>query len=579
MAKRHVKYRAEARGERSEAFKAGDKVVGYFRDSGGVNQDRSVDEQVLIWRKALVERKLEAGRVFEDRAKSGKTARGRVAYREMFEYFESGEAKRDGVRGLLLLYYSRFAREFDDFQFYISSIRRAGYVVQSISDQIPEGDFSRVMEAFVAWKDMMYSRDLGKHIKRGQEMILNNYRDDGGLYELPGGEKVQLSAGGRPPVGYERAQVATGKNRAGAVRYNAYWFKTKDEDLARRVWRAWEMMLDGQSYKEIEEACKLGLGKNSYNDFFSTVTYTGTYQYGDFERRGAFEPYVTWDEWEQAQAVIESRGVRGGRQARKPGNQKYLLSGMVRCGSCGQAWHGVHSTRAGRNDIYYYECGSRYNLKKACGLGRVRAESLEALVLEGIIETLDLDKLYELAGKLEALKREQRSREERPISELKAQIGNDNELIKTLILKQATVGARLGVEDQYDNLILEARLRRDKAQAELEKLLVNREEMNPAILQFNLEKLNDVRSLLRGLQALSQPSGRLGNEVFKPVRDLFEIFGVKIMLYGALDGSAKGSVGVSLDLGSLAYYEMSSVTEGGPSWIRTSDLSIMSRLR
>ena len=144
-----------------------------------------------------------------------------------------------------------------------------------------------------------------------------------------------------------------------------------------------------------------------------------------------------------------------------------------------------------------------------------------------------------------------------------------------MILKQATVGARLGVEDQYDNLILEARLRRDKAQTELEELLVNREELNPAILQFNLEKLNDVRSLL----VLNQPSGRLGSDAFKPVRDLLEIFGVKVMLYGALDGSAKGSVGVSLDLGSLAYYEMSSVTEGGPSWIRTSDLSIMSRLR
>jgi hypothetical protein len=57
MAKRHVKYRETARVERSESFRPGDKVVGYFRDSGGVNQDRSVDEQVAIWQKELVEHK------------------------------------------------------------------------------------------------------------------------------------------------------------------------------------------------------------------------------------------------------------------------------------------------------------------------------------------------------------------------------------------------------------------------------------------------------------------------------------------------------------------------------------------
>jgi hypothetical protein len=124
----------------------------------------------------------------------------------------------------------------------------------------------------------------------------------------------------------------------------------------------------------------LGLGKNSYNDFFSTITYTGTYRYGDFERKEAFEPYVTWEEWEQAQELISSRS----KQIKKPALQKYLLAGMLRCGDCGLALSGVKSTRAGRSDIYYYECGSRRLPSNRCKLGRVRADMLERLTILGI---------------------------------------------------------------------------------------------------------------------------------------------------------------------------------------------------
>lgn len=314
MAKRHIRYRADAKGERSEAFRSGDRVVGYFRDSGGVNQDRSVDEQLAEWRKECAGRGLVAHRAFEDRARSGTKARGRRQFGEMIEYFASGQAAQEGVRGLLLWSFSRFAREQDDFQFYVSSIRRAGYVVQSLTDHIPEGDFGRFFEALVSWKDAQFSRDLRKHVERGQNMVLSNYREDGGLYHIAeSGEEVQLTGGGFPPVGYERVPVVTGMNRRGTPRYNAYWRKTKDEDLAGRVRRAWEMMLEGASYPEIEAVCKLGKENNSYNDFFQTETYLGIYSYGDFRREGAFEAYVTREEYERVQKLWKSgRRGRGG---------------------------------------------------------------------------------------------------------------------------------------------------------------------------------------------------------------------------------------------------------------------------
>ncbi|MDB5080165.1 MAG: hypothetical protein JWP00_2089, partial [Chloroflexi bacterium] len=535
------------------------------------------------WKKACSEKGLVGYREFEDRAKTGTKARGRAGFREMIEYFESGLAQREGVRGLLLWCFSRFAREQDDFQFYISSIRRAGYTVQSLTDQIPEGDFGRFFEALVSWKDAQFSRDLSKHVKRGQSLVLNNYRDDGELYELPTGERVQLSAGGAPPLGYERVPVATGRTRTGTARYNTYWRKTVDEDLARRVRLAWEMMLGGASYKEIEEGCRLGLGKNSYNDFFQTETYTGTYMYGDFVRERAFEAYVTKEEFELVQAKIGGRNT-----GPKPTLVKYLLGGLVRCGTCGQLWHGVRATREGRKVIYYYECGSRNRLMKACGIGRIRAQQLESLVLEALVEAFEPAKIYDLALQLETRWRNERERNVKPVEKLEKIVEGETGIIKSLALQLVTSAARLGIEADIERMIVEARVRRDRAQAELDKLKVGAEQTSNTDIDINFERVREIQKMLKGAVKQDKPSGLIDEvEVFQGIRDLLYLFKVSAMIYADVENGDKGSVAVSIDLGSMAYKNdivgfspaMSSLTEGGPTWIRTRDLSIMSRLR
>jgi hypothetical protein len=360
---------------------------------------------------------------------------------------------------------------------------------------------------------------------------------------------VQFSAGvGFPPIGYERMQVATGKNRAGTVRYNAYWRKTSDEDLAERVRRAWEMMLEGYSYKEIDRALLFGLGKNSYNDFFSTLTYTGTYSYGDFERRGAFEPYVSWEEWEQVQKIIKDRTIK---PQTKPALHKYLLSGMVRCGDCGLALSGLKSSRPKRTDIYYYECGSRRLSGRRCKLGRIRADRLERLTLEGIGEFLEPVKIYELAGKLHSLQLEERARNERPIAEFRSQLASETSLISSLILKMETIGRDLGVEGDYIRLIGEARERRAKAQAELDKLLAAGDEGDLIEFELNHDSLMDAKVLLGQLSGQSGASPLLGSEVISPVRKLLSALGVKLMLYPDTEGLVKASAAISLDLGRL----------------------------
>lgn len=577
MAKRHIKYTSQGKEQKKlEIFKPGDLVVGYFRDSGGSDQDRSVDEQRIAWKKSCSERGLVPFKEFADRAKSGTTAKGRAQFRAMIEYFEFGEAAADGVSGLLLWSFSRFAREQDDFSYYISLIRRSGFIVKSITDQIPDGDFARMMEAFIAWKDARYSEDLKEHVKRGQDLVLNNYREDGRLYRLPSGEEVQLTAGGFPPIGYERVEVETGKNRRGTIRYNAYWRKTIDKDLARRVRLAWDMMLSGASYSEIETACKLGREPNGYNDLFQTITYTGTYSYGPFVRENAFEAYVTKAEYNQVQQLISRREMTTKRklgfhpkQVRRPSLQKYLLGGLVRCGVCGQPFHGIRNGRSNRSDIYYYECASRTKKLKNCQAvsKKIRADTLEALALDTVLETLTEEKILEIASKLALKSLERREKSRQPIAELENIIAKETEIIKGLLLQLATTAVELGIEADTKALIAEAKQRREAAYEQLNDLRADLGSEVNGQLKIKHNQLNQVRQLFQMVRDLCLPSGEFNqDERVTIAHQLLQALRVNVMLFLVADDNGEGQaqVAVTLDLAALVDQNDGDDNDPGP---------------
>lgn len=513
-------------------FRPGDRVAGYFRDSGGDDQDRSITEQKLEWLRECEQRGLIPFAEFEEQAKSARSVAKRKAFQKMIEYFEQGQAQADGVRGLLIWSFSRFARQQDDFQFYIASLRRQGFIVESMTDAIPAGNFSRLFEAFVSWKDAQYSEDLSKNIRRGQELVLNNYRSDGGLYELPTGERVQLTGGGVPPVGYERYSVITGKNRRGESRTNAYWKKTTNPDLAGRVRRAWELILTGASYAEIERECKLNINPNSYNDFFTTIAYTGTYTYGDFRREGAFEAYVSHEDYARVQQIIESR-LRPSDRAKLNKHRlnrarPYLLTGgMLRCGKCGSPAYGSRSTKRGRSDIYYYECSTRSQLKRTpCGAPKIRADELEPLVIETLLENLDGDnftKLLQRMAKRQAERQSFSTDHAQQIETLKQEIKSYSAKIQNLIGELTTTAVELGIVEDVKLAIGEAKRRRDELQKELEN--------QQKIIELPLDRVQPNRARLNKLCELLKEFSDGGETRVQLAREVLALLETEVILY------------------------------------------------
>jgi DNA invertase Pin-like site-specific DNA recombinase len=87
------------------------------------------------------------------------------------------------------------------------------------------------------------------------------------------------------------------------------------------------------------------------------------------------------EEWEEAQESI-LRGRQTGTRERT-GSHVYLLTGLLRCGTCGARMNG-HSARGTSGDWYgYYSCFDR-RMKHICSQKSARSDTLEAAVIEAL---------------------------------------------------------------------------------------------------------------------------------------------------------------------------------------------------
>jgi site-specific DNA recombinase len=96
-------------------------------------------------------------------------------------------------------------------------------------------------------------------------------------------------------------------------------------------------------------------------------------------------PLVDRDLFAEAQAILAKRG--DGHAPRTADGSDYLLSGLVTCAKCGH--HFTGTAAQGRSGRYrYYTCFGRQRYgNKRCDADRLRADQLEAAVLDSLLRT------------------------------------------------------------------------------------------------------------------------------------------------------------------------------------------------
>ncbi len=93
--------------------------------------------------------------------------------------------------------------------------------------------------------------------------------------------------------------------------------------------------------------------------------------------------------------------------------------------------------------------------------------------------------MLQLASQLEEMKKEQQLRLRQPLDALEKIVAEETARIKNLLEQLSTTAIRLGIEADLEAMILDAKSRRQVAQAELERLQEQRLAADPADFELN----------------------------------------------------------------------------------------------
>ena len=349
---------------KASPFPPGSLVAAYFRDSGGEDQDQSISQQENYFRTWCAEHSLAVGAVFRDAARQGSSVAGRQAFGDMMFHFRNGAHEV----GLVIWSYSRFARDFDDAQFYRADIRRRGYLFYSLNDEIPEGPMGRLFEAIVDWKNEQFLEDLSRDVRRGLSDLVTTHGAVPGI----------------PPRGFKRKPIEIGARRNGRPHIVHRW--VADPELAPVVQQAFALRAAGVSLNEIHTITQLYNSLNSYTTFFANKLYIGILEFGELTIQNYCDPIIDADTWDAVQRRVKQHSAHhnltepGSRSHPRRTVSRYLLSGLAYCARCGSPLYGLTAPRYDR-----YAC-TRAHRRRDCDLRPIPRLVLEDAVINTLRE-------------------------------------------------------------------------------------------------------------------------------------------------------------------------------------------------
>lgn len=143
-------------------------AAAYLRVSTEDQDEYSLDSQLKLIREYAQKNDyiVPEEYVFIDDGISGRSAAKRSAFQRMVAL---AKEKDHPIDTILLWKFSRFARNQEESIVYKTALRKLGVSVVSISEPLPEGPFSSLIERIIEWMDEFYSIRLSGEVKRGMQ--------------------------------------------------------------------------------------------------------------------------------------------------------------------------------------------------------------------------------------------------------------------------------------------------------------------------------------------------------------------------------------------------------------------------
>ena len=347
-------------------------------------------------------------REYIDEAESGRIA-DRPQFRKMLDEAAKPEAP---FREILVWKFSRFTRKREHAVAFKSMLRKKGIRVVSITEHADDTPTGKLMEGIIESVDEFYSENLAQEVTRGMREAASR-----GFW---------ISS--RAPYGYNRVMVQDGAKKRPRLEVN-----DTEAPLVRRMF---QMADSGKTLLDITKTLnREGIGspngkswrKTTVYKLLTNEVYTGTVVWGANAKdkappvrvENAFPALVSREVFSRVAALLESRAPVHSHPRRSASS--YLLSGIVRCRTCGKALSGQES-KSGQ--FAYYVCQSLMKQGSgACDAPRLNARKFEGMIVDQIRENIltgsnirDLVRLVD--EEMDGVAREQREKLETVEAEL-----------------------------------------------------------------------------------------------------------------------------------------------------------------
>ena len=349
-------------------------AAGYARYSTNNQTENSIAYQMHEITGYCAAHNIRLTHTFIDEGKSG-TNTNRDGFQDMLR-----AAKNKEFNNIIIYDVTRGSRDIADWFYFRKMMSELGINVischQKLGDPLNPNDF---LTEFI-------TVGLGQH----QVLETRQKSIDGSSAAARKG----LFLGGTPPYGYEIVNQE---------------YKIVPSE-ARIVREAFRLYYEGYSYSYIMKELKIGdirgrkgsyMNKNSLYYMFKNPRYAGVYIWNEYtyqimrkyvgrkpnnrkiELEGIIPAIVSVEIWKGVQRRMESNKKRTYTPKRK---RTFFLSGIIKCGICGENYIAHASTSKGK-EYKYYVCSNRYgksNVLDRCKSNPVRCDELDNFVIEAV---------------------------------------------------------------------------------------------------------------------------------------------------------------------------------------------------
>ena len=398
-------------------------------------------------------------KTYADRAISGKKADNRPEFMQMIT-----DSKQGTFNAIIVWKIDRFSRDKYDSVYYKNVLKKNGVSVISATEPIDDSPEGQLMESIFEGFSVYYIKDLAMKVNRG--MTENALK---GKYN-----------GGQRTFGY-------------IIDEDRHFQPEPKEALI--VADIFMRYASGESTKSIlgslnEQGIKTTRGKPLTYSLITTMLknrrYLGEYRFQDTVIENAFVPLIDKDIFEKCQRRLTANQHKAANF--KTVEEKYLLTGKIFCGHCGNTMQGVSGTSHTGAKHRYYHCHAA-NKMKPCEKKRVTKTFVESTVIDYILKMLDnmpiINQIVDTCFDIQTRKNAALPSLKNQLAQTEKEIENVMNAIKQGIITATTKDTLLKLEQEKESLEISI------AKERIERPIISREQIKCFICKFRLTNLDN----------------------------------------------------------------------------------------